>query len=136
MTLISKTEQSVGEARVTVAVNDDDVNAGYNDVSASINAAGGFRSFPAGASLGTLFWHASNNAGNYNITCTNASFGQATAFTLPDPGAASANFTCDTGTVAAGVGSSSPGSLTGVTETLKFIRAGVTYYIPLYAVNT
>ncbi len=85
MTLISKTEQSVAEARATVAVNDDDVQAGYNDVALSLNAAGGFLSFPAGVSLGSLKLFASNNAGNYAHTITNASFGQATHFVIPDP---------------------------------------------------
>jgi hypothetical protein len=136
VTLISKTEQSVMEARSTVAVNDDDIQAGYNDTDNSTNAAGGFVSFPAGASLGYLKWHASNNAGNYAINCTNASFGQATTLTVQDPGETAANFTLDTGIIAAGTGSSSPGSLTGVTETLKIIRGGVTYYVPLYAVNS
>lgn len=90
MTLISKTEQSVAEARATVAVNDDDVQAGYNDVALSSNAAGGFLSFPAGVSLGSLKWFASNNAGNYNLTFSNASFGQATNFLVHDPANAAA----------------------------------------------
>jgi len=85
MTLISKTEQTVGEARLTVAVNDDDVQAGYNDTAASINAPGGFLSFPSTASMGTLKWFASNNAGNYALNFTNASFGQATNFLVHDP---------------------------------------------------
>ena len=130
MTLLEKTLQTVGEARPTVAVNDDDLQAGYNGV------AGGFRSYAPGLNLGNIYWHAANNAGNYVVTCVNASFGQSSTITLPDPGVDAANFTCDTGTVAAGVGADSPGSLTGVTETLKFVRAGTTYYIPLYAVNT
>jgi hypothetical protein len=92
MTLISKTEQTIGEARSTVAVNDDDVQAGYNDVALTLNAAGGFLSFPVGASLGSLKFYASNNAGNFAHTITNASFAQATAFTIPDPGASTANF--------------------------------------------
>lgn len=85
MTLISKTEETVGEARLTIAVNDDDVNAGYNNTAASQNAAGGFRSFPPGASLGNTFYKASNNAGNYIITHTNASYGQSTTFLTADP---------------------------------------------------
>ena len=60
MTLLSKTEQTVGEARLTVGVNDDDLQAGYNDVGATINAAGGFISFPAGPSLGSLKLFASS----------------------------------------------------------------------------
>jgi hypothetical protein len=103
---------------------------GYN------GSAGYAQIFPAGGNKGYLTWSAANNASNYAITCVNASFGQATTVTLPDPGAAAANFTLDTGIVAAGVGASSPGSLTGVSDTLKVVRGGVTYYVPLYAVNT
>lgn len=95
-----------------------------------------FEIFPATLNKGALSWSCVNNAGNYVISCVNASFGQSTILTLQDPGFTAANLTTDSGTVAAGSGSSSPGSLTGVTETLKFVRAGVTYYIPLYAVNT
>ncbi len=90
MTLLEKTLQTVAEARTSVAVNEDDIQAGFNDVAHSRHGAGGFLSFPAGASLGTLKWFASNNAGNYNITHTNASFGQSTAFVVPDPANANA----------------------------------------------
>ena len=99
-------------------------------------SAGFSKIFPATAAKGSLNWACVNNAADYVITCVNASFGQASTITLPDPGAAAANFTLDTGVIAAGVGESSPGSLTGVSDTLKLIKAGVTYYIPLYAVNT
>ncbi len=85
MTLLEKTLQTVGEARLTVGVNDDDIQAGYNNTGASQNAAGGFLSYPAGASLGSMKWYASNNAGNYAIQHTNASFGQATNFVIHDP---------------------------------------------------
>ena len=90
MTLLEKTLQSVGEARATVGVNDDDVQAGYNWIAGSANAAGGFLSYPAGASLGSVKWYASNNAGNYAIGITNGSFGQATNFVIHDPGNANA----------------------------------------------
>ena len=85
MTMIEKTLQGAGEARVTVAVNDDDVQAGYNDVALTINAAGGFVSFPVGASLGSLKLFATNQGGNFASTITNAAFAQATAFVIPDP---------------------------------------------------
>ena len=97
MTLISKTEQTVGETRLTIAVNDDDVQAGYNNVSASTNSAGGFLSFPLTANLGSAKWFASNNAGNFAITTTNASFAQSCALTIPDPGASTAKYLLDTG---------------------------------------
>jgi hypothetical protein len=92
MTLISKTDQTVGEARLTVAVNDDDVQAGYNDTAASLNAAGGFLSFPSTASLGTFKFFATNQGGNYASSITNAAFGQASAFVVPDPANAAGAF--------------------------------------------
>jgi hypothetical protein len=98
MALLEKTLQTVGEARITVGVNDDDIQAGYNNVSASQNAAGGFLSYPAGASLGSLKWYASNNAGNYALGFTNASFGQATNFVIHDPANANAVIVIGAGT--------------------------------------
>lgn len=86
MTLLEKTHETVGEARASVGVNADDLQAGYNDTDASTNKAGGFRSFPSTASKGSFYQYASDNAGDYEITSTNASFGQATDFVLPDPG--------------------------------------------------
>ena len=99
-------------------------------------SVGFYQCFPPTLNKGFINWACADNAGNFGISFTNASFGQATVVTAQDPGVAAANLTMDLGTVAAGVGASSPGSLMGVTQTLKFVRAGVTYYIPLYAVNT
>ena len=106
MTLLEKTLQTVGEARLTVGVNDDDLQAGYNNVSGGANAAGGFLSFPAGASLGTMKWFASNQGGNFASTCTNAAFGQAVAFTIPDPVSSTANFILNKGVQAMATGGS------------------------------
>lgn len=86
MTLLEKTLQTVGEARPTVGVNDDDLQAGYNGV------PGGFLSYPAGLNLGTHKWFASNNSGNFASYTTNAPFGQATALTIPDPGVGAASY--------------------------------------------
>jgi len=120
MTLISKTEQTVGEARLTVAVNDDDVQAGYNDTALSINAAGGFLSFPTTASLGTFKFFATNQGGNYASTMTNAAFAQAVALTVPDPSAATASFVLNTGTTTMAAGSQinlDAGAVTQATST-------------------
>jgi autotransporter family porin len=48
--------------------------------------------FSPTANLGALIINSANNAGNYGISITNASFGQASTLTLQDPGASSANF--------------------------------------------
>jgi len=92
MTLLEKTLQTVGEARPTVGVNDDDLQAGYDGV------AGGFLSYPLGLNLGSHKWFASNNAGNYACSTTNAAFGQATVLTIPDPGVGAANYLLTGGT--------------------------------------
>ncbi len=58
------------------------------------SAAGGnnalLQLFPTTASTGSLRLIAAPNGGNYNVDFTNASFGQATVFTVGDPGAATA----------------------------------------------
>ena len=60
--------------------------------------AGTFRIYPSTASTGYTQWTMTDNSGNYNITLTNAAFGQTTALTIPDPGAASASFVLTAGT--------------------------------------
>ncbi len=90
MTLLEKTLQSIGEARASVGVNEDDLQAGYNDTALSIHAAGGFLSYPPTASKGTSKWFASDNTGNFNITHTNVPYGQSTAFLSADPANANA----------------------------------------------
>ena len=67
-----------------------------NGVITAGNSAGStynsFSSFSPTAAKGSLTINCSNNAANYALSITNASMGQATAFTIPDPGAASASF--------------------------------------------
>ena len=118
MTILEKTLQSQGEARATVGVNEDDLQAGWNNVGAGTHGAGGFLSFPTTASMGTAKWFASNNAGNYAVTTTNASFGQSTALTIPDPGASTAKYTLDT------VGGFSQFAVTNLTAGTTQTQAG------------
>lgn len=47
--------------------------------------------YPATAANGTFVLSATNNASNFAATLTNAAIGQATVYTLPDPGAATDN---------------------------------------------
>lgn len=53
--------------------------------------AGYFRSYPASASSGYFELQAANSAGNYAAILKNASLGQASTWTLADPGGASSN---------------------------------------------
>lgn len=59
--------------------------------------AGYLATFPATAAKGSLKLMAANNAGNTITTITNASFGQATVLTIPDPGVAAATFVLSDG---------------------------------------
>ena len=53
---------------------------------------------PTTAANGSLRFIATNNASNFQSTLTNAAVGQATTYTLPDPGAATANIILSAGT--------------------------------------
>jgi len=64
-------------ANVTNAGN---ISAGFS------GQAGSFFSYPATAATGKMAYSATSNAGDYQVTITNASFGQAATLTLPDPG--------------------------------------------------
>lgn len=53
---------------------------------------GNYLSYPPAAASGYINLRASNNAGNFAVDITNASFGQDTVLTIPDPLVVSANF--------------------------------------------
>jgi hypothetical protein len=69
------------------AINDGSIQAGRSGVS------GGLFSYPPTASKGTFKFVAADNTGNTDTIITNATMGQATTFTVPDPGVASSNMT-------------------------------------------
>jgi len=60
------------------------------------NTLGGFSGkvqlFPVTAAKGFLQWAATDNAGNFEVGFTNASFAQTTIITVPDPGVSATNF--------------------------------------------
>lgn len=62
-----------------------------NALAGSSGHAGEFISYPGTATRGRFIFAAANSAGNTDTVVTNASMGQATTFTIPDPGAATAN---------------------------------------------
>ena len=106
---------SVGQSQV-ISIPDSGAATGSFILSATINAAqiittgqlsvtngvaagavgGGSNNFLASYSpttaKGGLLFQAANNAGNTNTIITNASMGQASTLTIPDPGASTANF--------------------------------------------
>lgn len=106
----AKTKVSMLNGAVTanhIAVYTDTAGTIGQDLSPAINSgniqagvsgtAGSFISFPSTASTGNLQFFANSNSGNFNVTVSNASMGQATALTIPDPSASLAKFLLDTG---------------------------------------
>ncbi len=80
------TEGTLGED-VPTAINAGNIQAGL-----ATGVAGYFASFPPIASRGSLRLIANPNVGNTLIQIVNASYGQASVLTMPDPGVATANF--------------------------------------------
>ncbi len=81
------------------AINDGSLQAGRSTI------AGSLISYPSAATSGSLSVTSIANAGDYANVISNASTGQATTWSLPDPGAATANILIST--------SSSPQTMTG-----------------------
>ena len=91
--LITSGDLDITTGNVTVAAGniqtqDGDLIAG----NAAGSASNDFISYSPMAALGSLSYGASNSAGNFTVNVTNASFGQSSTITIPDPGAASASF--------------------------------------------
>jgi hypothetical protein len=80
------------------AINGGNIQAGLS------GTAGTLASFPATAAKGSLIVAAVANTGNTTTTISNAAMGQASVISIPDPGAATANFLLNAGvqTMAAG----------------------------------
>ena len=68
------------------AINNGNIQAGVS------GTAGTVSSFSSTAARGSLIVAAVANTGNTNTTISNAAMGQATTVSIPDPGAATANF--------------------------------------------
>lgn len=83
-------------------VTDGTITAGSLSSSGNIAAgssgdAGSLVSYPATAANGTLVVQALNAGGAYDTTIRNSAMGQSSVVSIPDPGAATANFLLDTG---------------------------------------
>lgn len=76
--------------------NDGNIQAGKSGV------AGSFLAYPAVAANGSFRFVPVGNAGNFNASVSPvSSLGQSSVYSIPDPGAATANFLLDAGTGAA-----------------------------------
>lgn len=94
---------AITAANLRTVVQDINDSAGstLTDTAIQVGAsgtAGSLNVFPATASKGTLIISAINNTGNFNSTITNADIGQATTYSLPDAGNATAIILTDKGT--------------------------------------
>jgi hypothetical protein len=90
--LIVSTNTTGGLGNLTgTAINAGSIQAGSSGV------AGALISYPATALKGDLQLVAVANAGNTATTISNAAMGQASVISIPDPGAATANFLLNTG---------------------------------------
>lgn len=85
-----------GGTGVTATTGNVTATAG-NVVAGSSGVAGTLISFPATAGNGTLILSALNAGGAFNTTIRNSVMGQSSVVSIPDPGAATANFLLDTG---------------------------------------
>lgn len=91
LAVYTNTSGNLGEDAAT-AINAGNIQAGLS------GTAGSVISFPAGALAGSLALKAIGNTGDTVTTISNAIMGQASTISIPDPGAAAANFVLDTGT--------------------------------------
>ena len=105
-------------------------------------SAGGYTGelllYPTTTAKGTLSITATANSGNTATSITNAAMGQASALTIPDPGAAASSFVLNNATANAGTGSGSwgNGSPPTPTKVMTINIGGTLYYCPLVAQNT
>lgn len=98
------------------------------NVQAGLNGtAGALISYPATVNTGHLQWAATANGGAFNALFTNAALGQTTTFTVPDPGAATANVlvsTTLTGKVKTVIGAAAAGGAAAQSFTDAFCTTG------------
>lgn len=93
-----------------------------NLVAGSSGHAGTVTSFPASASNGSLILQAVNAGGAFNTTIASGTIGQSSVITIPDPGAATANFMLDAGTTTA----KTITTLTSTTANITNLKYGAT----------
>ncbi|CEG60958.1 hypothetical protein [Legionella micdadei] len=94
------------------------------NISAGLSGtAGTLSSFPSAANKGSLVLAAVANTGNTTTTISNASMGQASVISIPDPAAATANFLLDHGTNTLAAGASIVANKVNGTEAANAVTA-------------
>lgn len=115
----------------TTAISGGNIQAGLS------GTAGTLASFPATASKGSLVLAGVANTGNTNTTISNAAMGQASVISIPDPGAATANFLLNTGANPMAAGSSITLAKVNGTEAANAVTAsGVAGLLTTSSLNT
>lgn len=119
--VFTNTLGTIGEDAAT-AINGGNIQAGLS------GTAGSFIAFPATASQGSFKWVAVGNAGNFASTVSPiSSLGQATVYTIPDPGSPTAKFLLDTGTNAGATFTAATiTTLTSTTANITNLKYGAT----------
>lgn len=87
--VVVDSNKDIGDFRNVDVVN---LDAGADAVAGTVDV------FPATTASGKMILAAVNSAGAFNTTISNASMGQSTVVSIPDPGAATANFVLNAGT--------------------------------------
>ncbi|MHB9161394.1 MAG: hypothetical protein ACYC6W_11015 [Nitrosotalea sp.] len=113
------TAGTVGEDAAT-AINGGNIQAGLS------GTAGSLVSFPTTATTGTLALTASSNSGNFANVITNAPTGQASTWTLADPGGAASKVLQAAGTLVSGNLLKQSGTAGLTVDAGFFIKAGTT----------
>lgn len=89
----------ISDSTGTQTISTGNLSVAAGNISAGVSgAAGTLISFPSTAANGSLIVSALNAGGAFNTTIRNSVMGQASVVSIPDPGAATANFLLDTGT--------------------------------------
>ena len=113
------TAGEIGDQAVT-AIQKGSLQAGLS------GTAGTLISYPSTASKGSLVVAAVNNTGNTVTTISNAAMGQASVISIPDPGAATANFAIAPSALVSGNVVKASGTAGLLVDAGYFIKAGVT----------
>lgn len=90
--LIINAKSVTATTETVVTQNGTTYNAGKSGTAGTLNI------FPSTAANGSFVLNGTNNSNNFASTLTNSAVGQATKYTLPDPGAATANILLSAGT--------------------------------------
>lgn len=120
----SAAAQSIGSGISITGNNNFQTSGGGNIIAGADGADGILVSYPAGASSGYLALAGVNSAGAFNVTISNASHAQSTTVSIPDSGAASADFVLSAKAAGQSIASSTASATPGTIRALKGLMTG------------